>query len=326
MKLDEIPSNKYPPLSTGSLGLDIQLRRPMSVGIHEIYGGYGSGKSTIAMHVCAAARKKDYPVLYVDFERALTNEFIERFKELDASDPDFVVDRPTVGNDALNRVIDFFKGTENGVVVFDSIPCAAATEKLIADDVAKCSVASLASLLTKFLVIVNPLIHDKGGRLILLNQIRDKNVGGNKFTKISNPNKTPGGNALHHFTNSRIYLSGEWHKSNEIVVNTKTKSGKDSGSVVGKFVQAIVEKNRHATPGRAVKIPIYGSCGINKVLEVLRLSIDFGIIAKKGAWYYYNEDLLGQGELQVLEKLSEDMELLRELELKIYDIVDFNEI
>jgi recombination protein RecA len=68
-----------------------------------------------------------------------------------------------------------------------------------------------------------------------------------------------------------------------------------------------------AAPGSKVEnILVYGK-GIDEVAELVKLSIDFGLIVKGGAWFTYGEQKI-QGESNVVSKFKEDPELLAKLQ------------
>jgi hypothetical protein len=46
-----------------------------------------------------------------------------------------------------------------------------------------------------------------------------------------------------------------------------------------------------------------------------------GIIERKGSWYNYGEQKIGQGKKQVADELKADPKLAAEIEKKVYDIL-----
>ena len=61
---------------------------------------------------------------------------------------------------------------------------------------------------------------------------------------------------------------------------------------------------------------MYGK-GISKVGEVLDLAVKYDIIHKSGAGFSYNDNRLGQGRDNVKSYLSDNPELLAEVEAKV---------
>ena len=61
---------------------------------------------------------------------------------------------------------------------------------------------------------------------------------------------------------------------------------------------------------------MYGK-GISRVGEVIDLGVDLGIVKKSGSWFSYGETRLGQGRDSVKNLLSDNPELMEELEAGI---------
>jgi recombination protein RecA len=61
---------------------------------------------------------------------------------------------------------------------------------------------------------------------------------------------------------------------------------------------------------------MYGE-GISKVGEIIDLGVDLNILKKSGSWFSYGETRLGQGRDSVKSIISDNPELMEELELKI---------
>ncbi|CAE8622961.1 unnamed protein product [Polarella glacialis] len=57
--------------------------------------------------------------------------------------------------------------------------------------------------------------------------------------------------------------------------------------------------------------------GISREYDLLTLAEQDGLVKRKGAWIYYGEEKLGQGEAKALSRLLEDAELRAKLELEL---------
>lgn len=65
---------------------------------------------------------------------------------------------------------------------------------------------------------------------------------------------------------------------------------------------------------------MYGT-GISHEGELVDLGVDYGIIAKSGAWFSYGEERLGQGRENVKTLLASNKALADEIEAKIFEAV-----
>ncbi len=65
---------------------------------------------------------------------------------------------------------------------------------------------------------------------------------------------------------------------------------------------------------------MYGT-GISKVGELVDLGVEYGVIAKSGAWFSYGETRLGQGRENVKLLFAREKELAAEIEAKIFAAV-----
>jgi recombination protein RecA len=136
---------------------------------------------------------------------------------------------------------------------------------------------------------------------IFINQLRDK-IG----VMFGNPETTTGGNALKFYASMRIDI----RKSSQI------KEGED---VIGNRVKVKVVKNKVAPPFRKAEFDIMYGEGISKVGEIIDLGVELNILKKSGSWFSYGETRLGQGRDAVKSMISDNPELMDELEIKIKD-------
>jgi recombination protein RecA len=123
---------------------------------------------------------------------------------------------------------------------------------------------------------------------------------------FGNPETTTGGNALKFYSSIRIDI----RKATQI---------KDGEEIIGNRVKVKVVKNKVAPPFRKAEFDILYGEGISKVGEIIDLGVDLNILKKSGSWFSYGETRLGQGRDSVKSILSDNFELLEELETKIKD-------
>jgi recombination protein RecA len=161
-----------------------------------------------------------------------------------------------------------------------------------------------ARLMSKALRKLTSSINKAGCCCVFINQLRDK-IG----VMFGNPETTTGGNALKFYSSIRIDI----RKATQI---------KDGEEIIGNRVKVKVVKNKVAPPFRKAEFDILYGEGISKVGEIIDLGVDLNILKKSGSWFSYGETRLGQGRDSIKSLLSDNPELVEELEAKIKDALD----
>ena len=134
---------------------------------------------------------------------------------------------------------------------------------------------------------------------IFINQLREK-IG----IMFGNPETTTGGNALKFYASVRIDVR-------------RTTQLKDGEVALGNRTRVKVVKNKMAPPFKKAEFDIVFGEGISRVGEIIDLGVEYGIIAKSGSWFSYNDQKLAQGREAVKQLLKDNPELCDEIESKI---------
>ncbi|MCL2609108.1 MAG: recombinase RecA, partial [Treponema sp.] len=90
---------------------------------------------------------------------------------------------------------------------------------------------------------------------------------------------------------------------------------------IGNKVRVKVVKNKVSPPFRKVELELMFGKGISYVGSILDAAVKYDIIDKKGAWYSYGEDKIGQGKENVREYLNERPELIVDIEGRLRELM-----
>jgi recombination protein RecA len=297
MKLDDMKRVHIDSISTGSISLDWAL----GIGgvprgrVIEIFGSESSGKTTLALHILAEAQKKGGVCAFIDAEHALDPEYA---KKVGVNINDLLISQPDSGEQALEIVETLVRSKEIAVVVIDSV--AALTPKTeIEGEMGDQQIGLQARLMSKALRKLSAIIAKTGTTVVFLNQTRMK-IG----VMFGDPTTTPGGMALKFYSSVRIRL-------------TRIAQIKRKDEIIGSRVRAKVVKNKTAAPFRTVEFDIYYNEGISKLADIINIGLKNNIIKRRGSWYEFGENKIGQGMEGAKEFLKENKKLMKELEKEV---------
>ncbi|MGL5835083.1 MAG: recombinase RecA, partial [Waterburya sp.] len=143
-------------------------------------------------------------------------------------------------------------------------------------------------------------IGKSGATVIFLNQLRQK-IG----ITYGSPEVTTGGNALKFYCSVRLDIRR---------IQTLKKGNE---GMYGIRAKVKVAKNKVAPPFRIAEFDIIFGEGISTIGCLLDLAEDLEIIIRKGAWYSYKGENVGQGRDNTINYLKENPEVAAEIEAKV---------
>ncbi|MHB1488584.1 MAG: recombinase RecA [Acidimicrobiales bacterium] len=126
----------------------------------------------------------------------------------------------------------------------------------------------------------------------------------------NSPETTPGGRALKFYASIRLDIR-------------RIEAIKDGVEVVGNRTRVKVVKNKCAPPFRQAEFDIMYGKGISREGSLIDVGVDMGLVKKAGAWYTYEGEQLGQGRENAKQFLTENPELMVEINERIRQEVGF---
>ena len=298
MRLGENAAMTVEHIRTGSLTLDLAL----GIGgipkgrIIEIYGPESSGKTTVALHCVAETQKAGGTAAFIDVEHALDPVYAEA---LGVDIDSLLVSQPDSGEQALEIAEALVRSGAIDIIVIDSV-AALVTKAEIEGDMGDSHVGQLARLMAQALRKLTGALSKTGCAAIFINQLRDK-IG----VIYGSSETTTGGRALKFAASVRIDVR-------------KIEALKENGELIGSRTRAKIVKNKVAPPFKEAEFVIMYGKGVSHEGEIVDVGLKTGILVRSGAWFYYGETRLGQGRDNVKKLFTENKELCKEIEDKIF--------
>jgi recombination protein RecA len=308
MRLGDASRMRIETTPTGALTLDLALGGGYPKGrVVEVYGPESSGKTTLTLHAIAEVQRRGGVAAFVDAEHALDPVYAAA---LGVDIENLLVSQPDTGEMALEIVDQLVRSAAVDIVVVDSV--AALTPRAeIEGEMGDLAVGSQARLMSQAMRKITGNIGKSGCTVIFLNQLRQK-IG----VTYGNPETTTGGNALKFYASVRLDIR-------------RIQTLKRGTEEYGIRAKVKVAKNKVAPPFRIAEFDILFGRGISTLGCLLDLAEENGVVVRKGAWYSYEGDNIGQGrdntitwleqnpaqkeviEVQVRQKLSETSDSLK---------------
>ncbi len=296
MRLGDASRMRVETISTGALTLDLALGGGYPKGrVVEVYGPESSGKTTLTLHAIAEVQKRGGVAAFVDAEHALDPVYAA---SLGVDVENLLVSQPDTGEMALEIVDQLVRSAAVDIVVVDSV--AALTPRAeIEGEMGDLSVGGQARLMSQAMRKITGNIGKSGCTVIFLNQLRLK-IG----VTYGNPETTTGGNALKFYASVRLDIR-------------RIQTLKRGTEEYGIRAKVKVAKNKVAPPFRIAEFDILFGRGISTVGCILDLAEETGVVTRKGAWYSYEGDNIGQGRDNTIGWLEQNPEAKDTIEVLV---------
>ena len=285
MRLGDASRMRVETINTGALTLDLALGGGYPKGrVVEVYGPESSGKTTLTLHAIAEVQKRGGVAAFVDAEHALDPVYAAA---LGVDIENLLVSQPATGEMALEIVDQLVRSAAVDIVVVDSV--AALTPRAeIEGEMGDLAVGSQARLMSQAMRKITGNIGKSGCTVIFLNQLRQK-IG----VTYGNPETTTGGNALKFYASVRLDIR-------------RIQTLKRGTEEYGIRAKVKVAKNKVAPPFRIAEFDILFGRGISTLGCLLDLAEETGVVTRKGAWYSYEGDNIGQGRDNTITWLEQN--------------------
>ena len=96
----------------------------------------------------------------------------------------------------------------------------------------------------------------------------------------------------------------------------KIETLKEGDKAVGSRHRVKIVKNKISAPFRIAEFDVLQD-GISREGGILDVAVEMNVINKSGAFYRYNDEMLGQGKVATMEALKENSAMEKEIVAKI---------
>ena len=293
MRLGDASRMRVETISTGALTLDLALGGGYPKGrVVEVYGPESSGKTTLTLHAIAEVQRRGGVAAFVDAEHALDPVYAAA---LGVDIENLLVSQPDTGEMALEIVDQLIRSAAVDLVVVDSV-AALTPRSEIEGEMGDHSVGCQARLMSQAMRKITGNIGKSGCTVIFLNQLRLK-IG----VTYGNPETTTGGNALKFYASVRLDIR-------------RIQTLKRGTEEYGIRAKVKVAKNKIAPPFRIAEFDILFGQGISTLGCLLDMAEETSVVSRKGAWYSYEGDNIGQGRDNTIIWLEQNQQAKEKIE------------
>jgi recombination protein RecA len=274
-------------LSTGILSLD-RITGGLPYKIVEISGPANTSKSSFIFNLIKA--NSDYISLYIDIDHSMNYNYMKKTFGLD--EDNVIITQPTDTEQMINIIETLVDDVD--IIIIDSLPSLISKEELQKSMTQQMNYNYITETIKKLAAV----IRNKDTALILVNQVRS-----DLKAKRYNAETTVANKALNLYASIRLEIkqTNEIHKYDQII-----------GSKL--LITVVKNKLRLTNPSnKSVSISHYFNSGYDTTDDLLDLACEYSIIDKRGSYYYYRDNKLGQGKDTVKQYIENTDGLLEEL-------------
>jgi recombination protein RecA len=261
----------------------------------EVYGPESSGKTTLVLHAIAEVQKRGGIAAFVDAEHALDPTYAA---SVGVDINNLLISQPDSGEMALEIVDNLVRSMAVDIIAIDSV-AALVPRAEIEGEMGASHVGLQARLMSQALRKITANVGRSNCIVIFLNQLRQK-IG----VSYGSPETTTGGTALKFYASVRLDIRR---------IQTLKKGTEEYGI----RAKVKVAKNKVAPPFRIAEFDIIFGKGISTVGCLVDLAEEMSIIVRKGAWYSYQGDNIGQGRDNTIKYMEDKPEFAQDVERQV---------
>jgi recombination protein RecA len=296
MRLGDATNMRVETIPSGALPLDLALGGGLPKGrVIEVYGPESSGKTTLVLHAIAEVQKRGGVAAFVDAEHALDPTYAAA---VGVDINNLLISQPDSGEMALEIVDNLVRSMAVDIIAIDSV-AALVPRAEIEGEMGASHVGLQARLMSQALRKITANVGRSNCIVIFLNQLRQK-IG----VSYGSPETTTGGTALKFYASVRLDIRR---------IQTLKKGTEEYGI----RAKVKVAKNKVAPPFRIAEFDIIFGKGISTLGCLVDLAEEMNIIVRKGAWYSYQGDNIGQGRDNTIKYMEDKPEFAQDVERQV---------
>lgn len=288
-------------VSSGSLSIDYVCGDKKTFGIPlgrtiTFFGPSSGGKTTVGLGVVAQFQKDipDRLPAIVDVEGTITEEYCQ---SLGIDTERLIFAKPETAEAAAEITKELVLSHQVSIVMIDSLTAMAPADSMEKSFIDNEKMASQASLITRFLRDMTPLLGESDTTLLCISQTRANMDRANPYS----PKEKMAGSYAQSFYSSIILKV------------SKKESVKVGDELVGNKVVVTVTKNKVGSPGRSCTLFIKFGEGISREDEIIDLGERYGVISRSGAYYSFNNERIANGKANLRSLLENNPDLFNKI-------------
>ena len=281
-------------IETPSVGLNRALGGGLNTGAtHLFWGNPSVGKSTICFRILAEAQSRGFRPVIVDSEYSFNEEYAAK---CGININDIVVIQSTIVEDILKNLHPYLSHQEEKhIFLFDSLSNIIRQEAYDKPEGSKAIGLLARSQGALLQQLVNYLHKERNIMIFVAHQTMD-------LSGMYAVTKAKIGNSVFHNMHNivKLFLSQ----------SSKEMERDDRNMITSQKVAWTIEKTKQrasiGTRGEYYVLP--QQAVIDKYREMLDIAIEMGIIERRGAWFFYQEEKWnGMAKIELTEKQIDDI-------------------
>lgn len=253
----------------------------------EIYGAESSGKTTLCLQVAKEVQKNNGNIAIIDAENSMDYMYIN---SIGLNSDKLLMINPENGEQALEICEILIKNNIVNLIIVDSV-VALVPKKEIENDLNDNNNLLLSKMLNQRIGRLEALANSSNLSILFTNQIRER---------FGQSNTTPGGKSL------------KIHSAVRIEMKKKEKLEYED-EYLGNRIELKIIKNKTGKKFDNIFLDIIFGRGISVYGDILDFGIKNNIIKQNGNWFYYENQIIGQGRYNAKKYLKKHKNIFNKI-------------